>query len=616
MPTSVAHPGHMTNVEADVIEEMLRQREAAHGKKQKQAGLQEAFEESISHLTPEEREKLIAQMHEAAGDEPAPEVSKAKKKEAEEQNFKMAMAYLLSLPEGPDIVKRAVEQGEFLAEKVAAENPELAAQIVKEGIEFQALKPFLGNAGQTALDIERAAGPAVLKGAVGRAMVMGPAGYAAGQMFGDTPKKKELYSKIGLGIGVGGAGLNAASRSGAISKELDMLKLLERGTGVAGSEVGTMGTSLSREDAIRRAAKDLAKETAPAPAKTATIGEPEMHGNVIKIADDGQTRSYIMGLDAKASGSLSYFLEKTAQAGWARPFLAGAGEAVPWGRMAAGGVGGALVGSFVTPHGSKNEGRNATLGFLGGAGLMHGLAPGVAQAEGAVARNLAGASSLRGAGGAYTGISGKLGAGNLLSSEARSANRQYGSQIMRDFEGRGGAKSVTEIEDAIRAHPELGRHAKTPHEMRAILRDLSESHGFHAAPVGAAGVSPKGKPIAAPTLGEHTADYTAAKTQADLMDEARQGINMDAELKPLMRTGANATPQAYDAVHQNIARQMANVDPTKRNMLASKLMKGHFGSIGASGRLDDETFARLHGDSSVYGDDFHSNAYGVDHSQA
>jgi hypothetical protein len=142
-----------------------------------------------------------------------------------------------------------------------------------------------------------------------------------------------------------------------MGKELEMLKLLERGTGVPGSEAALAGTSMGREAAIRGAAKDLLAE---APAKTAEAP-----------------------VDPHAPGSLSTFLEKNAS-GWARAALGFGGglSKIPFGRMAAGSAAGGFTGSLLTDPDSEHEGRNMLLGAVGGAGLAHGLSKNILTPKG------------------------------------------------------------------------------------------------------------------------------------------------------------------------------------------------------------------------------------------
>jgi hypothetical protein len=204
---------------------------------------------------------------------------------------------------------------------------------------------------------------------------------------GSTPQQKDRFGSIGAIAGALGGPASAIAGASAAGGEIGQLKLLERAMNAPAADIMEAGTSLAREQGIRRGAAAVLKDT-PKTAECAV--EPTAHGNVVKISDDGQTREYVIEghLDSSAPGSMLEFLAKQAAAG--QGFL----RELPVGRILGGALLGGAAGNFAAGKDKKNEGKYTVLGALGGAGLAHGFAPAAAAAEkglGAAAGHEAGA---------------------------------------------------------------------------------------------------------------------------------------------------------------------------------------------------------------------------------
>lgn len=371
---SPLHPGHMSNVEADVVDELVRQRQVA-----------------------------------------------LRKKKAE---YAETIEYLMGIENGPEFMKRASENGVALADWLWENDRAAALELIKsaeqgkEAINFDALAPLAREAGATATDMERELTRQTLQKAVGRSAVGGAVGYGVGRASGKTEDEKARNATLGGALGVAGGALSAYGGGASAKKQLNQLALLESATKRPGSEVMNAGTSLQREQLIDSEMRRLTagkKEASEEPIKVASFDElcasiaerftsmndytdprhklavvqaleREGHieidwgGDAVKIAEDGDHRFYVVQGEAEEAarepGSLLAALVKSAGE-------AGILAELPIGKMLAGaGIGGA-VGNFATGRDKKHETRNTVLGAIGGAGAAYGLhAPAAAKTVG------------------------------------------------------------------------------------------------------------------------------------------------------------------------------------------------------------------------------------------
>lgn len=359
---SALHPGHMSNVEAGVVDELVRQRQVA-----------------------------------------------LRKKKAE---YAETIEYLMKTEGGQVFMKEASEKGELLADWLWDNDRAAALELIKgaeqgkEALNFEALAPLAREAGATATDMERELTRQTLQKAVSRTAVGGTVGYGVGRASGKTEDEKAQRGFMGGMLGATGGALSAYGAGAGAKKQLNQLALLESATKQPGSAVMGAGTSLQREQLIdaemkrlvggqeKKASEDLIKvagldelyaslaerglvqlDAADCPEdKIAAVQYLEQKGHIdvdwgdepVKIAEGGDHRFYVMPIDKTEPGSLLAALIKAA------------GEesvlsALPIGKMLAGAGIGAAGGNLLTGKDKKHETRNTVLGAVGGAGAAFGL---------------------------------------------------------------------------------------------------------------------------------------------------------------------------------------------------------------------------------------------------
>lgn len=360
---SPEHPGHMSNIEAHVIEEAIRQRQLALKKKA--------------------------------------------------EDTQACITYVMQIEGGPELLKAAKAQGIALAEYLWENDRPEAERMLKSGFNVSPEIEALAKAtpGATAADLAKSISSGVIKKTIGRAAIGVPGGYFAGQAMGNTPAEKDRYSRIGMAAGGAGAGLAGLSASHGAAGDLGQLKLLEKGMNIPAASAAFKGTSLEREWAIRKGARQVLSENKPK----------------VAAADD---------IDPAAPGSLLAHLVKAAgaEAGFLRE--------LPIGRILGGAAVGGVAGNMAAGSNKKKEKAYTLGGAAAGAGLAYGFRPGA------------------------TGTAGTAGAKAVGEAVPANALTEAGESIVKPA-NRFGLRTMRQRQN-IEAHEKLRNNPE-------MLRSLSES---------------------------------------------------------------------------------------------------------------------------------------------
>lgn len=250
VPQSKAHPGHETNIEADIVREMLAQRGGL--KHKKHAALKLSSIGTVPPQAPTVPARAPALMAPTipAGDDPG----SAKTAEHIE-----ALTYLASLPGGRELIKEAMDLGRDMARLAIQQNPGL----LKESLQVSGVN--LAGEAATAKDALRALSQKQFTDAAAKAAVGGGAGYFAGRFMGKNKEEKESYGKAGL---MAGLGLGAAKSMADTSRLKDVLNESRLAELSGGNNIFSLQKKMSPYQLERGAAATRAKLTTPRPSGT------------------------------------------------------------------------------------------------------------------------------------------------------------------------------------------------------------------------------------------------------------------------------------------------------------------------------------------------------------